>query len=84
MGAHSTYYVYVVCCADGSLYTGISTDVERRVKAHNELRGAKYTRTRLPVKLVYVAGPMSKSAALVEEHRIKRLPRAAKLNLVGC
>ena len=61
-------FVYMVECCDGSLYTGWTTDVERRVRTHNSGKGAKYTRSRLPVKLVYLERTEAKNAAL------KRLP----------
>lgn len=78
----SRWHVYLVRCADGSLYTGISTDVAARVAAHNAGGGAKYTRSRLPVALVWSAACRSQSAARKKEARIKSLPRAAKLRLV--
>jgi putative endonuclease len=68
------WYVYVVRCADGSLYTGISTDVPARV--------AKYTRSRRPVQLVHVETKRSQSTALRREAAIKALPRARKLSLL--
>lgn len=76
------WYVYVVRCADGSLYTGISTDVPARVATHNAGRGAKYTRSRLPVQLVHVETKKSQSTALRREAAIKALPRARKLSLL--
>ena len=74
--------VYIVECADGSLYPGWTNDVEGRVKAHNEGRGAKYTRSRRPVRLVYWQPCESKSAALKREREIKMMSRAEKLSLV--
>lgn len=71
--------VYLVRCADKSLYTGIAKDVEARVNAHNQGKGAAYTRSRKPVRLVYRRNGMSRSAALVEEARIKSLERSEKL-----
>lgn len=71
--------VYLVRCADKSLYTGIAKDVRARVNAHNLGKGAAYTRSRKPVKLVYHRNGMSRSAALVEEARIKSLERTEKL-----
>lgn len=77
------YYVYIVKCGDNSLYTGITTDVERRVAEHNEgVRGAKYTRARRPVSVVYSSEHPDKSEALKEEHRIKQLSRAEKMILI--
>jgi predicted GIY-YIG superfamily endonuclease len=70
--------VYIVRCADRTLYTGVAKDVRARMAAHNSGRGAKYTRSRLPVKLVYRERAVDRGAALRREHEIKRLPRAAK------
>ena len=75
-------FVYLVECNDGSLYTGWTTDVERRVKAHNAGRGAKYTQGHAPVKLVYVEEHLTRSAAMQREAKIKRWPRAKKLQLI--
>jgi predicted GIY-YIG superfamily endonuclease len=69
-------------CADRTLYTGVAKDVRARVAAHNAGRGAKYTRTRLPVKIVYEEQVPDRGAALRREHAIKRLPRLAKLALL--
>jgi putative endonuclease len=74
--------VYILGCRDGSLYTGIAKDVRARVKQHNEGRGAAYTRTRLPVKLLYQQDSMTHSEALVREAEIKRLPRARKEEII--
>lgn len=74
--------VYIVRCADDSLYTGITTDLERRIKEHNESKGAKYTRARGPVELVYSAEFKDRSEATKEELRIKSLSREAKLSLI--
>ena len=78
------YSLYIVRCADGTLYTGIAVDVERRVKQHNgEMRnGARYTAARQPVRLVYRVAFPTRSAALIEEARIKRLTRAEKQRLI--
>lgn len=75
-------FVYMVECRDGSLYTGWTTDVARRVKSHNAGRGAKYTRLLRPVKLVYVEAQPTRSAAMQREAQIKTWPRARKLNLI--
>ena len=80
MGAAS---VYILQCADGSLYTGWSVDVARRLRAHNAGRASRYTASRLPVALVYQAGMENRSAAMREEVRIKRLDRRAKLALIA-
>lgn len=79
----AAWFVYVVRCRDGSLYTGISTDVTARVTAHNRGRGARYTRSRLPVALVLVERRRSRSSALRREAAIKALARPAKLALLA-
>jgi putative endonuclease len=76
-------YVYLLRCADDSLYCGWTTDVERRLAAHGAGIASRYTRSRLPVELATVITVADRSAALREEARIKRLPRAAKLRLIG-
>ena len=77
------YWVYLVRCADNSLYCGIATDVERRVGEHNNSpRGARYTKSRRPVVLVYQEGPLPKGDALRRERAIKALPRKEKLLLI--
>ncbi len=76
-------YVYVVECADGSLYTGYTTDVKRRVREHDAGEGAKYTRGRTPVELRHVETFASRSAAQSREHEIKALSRAQKERLVA-
>jgi putative endonuclease len=75
-------YVYLLRCADDSLYCGWTTDVERRLAAHGAGIASRYTRSRLPVELAAVITVEDRSAALREEARIKRLPRAAKLRMV--
>ena len=77
------WYVYIVKCADASLYTGITTDPEKRLLVHNAGKGAKYTRVRLPVAMIYRRELGDKSAASREEYRIKKLSRTEKLALVG-
>ena len=77
------YWVYILRCSDGTLYTGITDDVERRLKAHNSGKGAKYTRGRGPVELVYREEQPDKSAALKREAAIKKLSRAQKLLLIS-
>lgn len=74
--------VYMVRCADGSLYTGISNDVAKRVKSHNSGKGAKYTRTRIPVWLVYTRTLGSMSTAMKREHCIKSNGREYKEKLI--
>jgi formylglycine-generating enzyme required for sulfatase activity/predicted GIY-YIG superfamily endonuclease len=76
------WFVYVVRCRDGSLYTGISTDVAARVARHNAGQGARYTRARRPVELIYTETKRSRSNALRREAAIKALPRAGKDHLV--
>lgn len=75
-------YVYILECADGTLYTGWTTCPEKRVQAHNSGKGAKYTRSRRPVKLIYTEEYDSKSDALRREYEIKQLSRAQKLLLI--
>lgn len=77
------HYVYVLECADGSLYTGYTTDVERRVAEHNAGEGAKYTRGRTPVEPVHVERFESKSAAMSREYAVKQLSRREKERLVA-
>jgi putative endonuclease len=79
----ASWFVYVVSCRDGSLYTGISTDVEARILRHNDGRGARYTRTRRPVQLLYVERKRNRSNALRREAAIKSLSREQKMDLVG-
>lgn len=74
--------VYVLRCNDGSLYTGATTDLERRLVAHHRRTAAKYTRSRLPVELIAWWHPDSFNLAKSHEARFKRLPRAAKLALL--
>jgi putative endonuclease len=75
--------VYLLRCSDGSLYCGWTTDVERRLKAHNAGKASRYTSRRLPVRLVYARQMSDRSAAMREEARIKRLRRVEKLPLIG-
>lgn len=79
----TAWHLYILRCADQSLYTGVTTDVDARVLKHNAGKGAKYTRGRLPVVLIYQETLDSRSAALKREHAIKHLPLAAKQRLVG-
>lgn len=76
------WYVYILKCADDTLYTGITDDIERRIRQHNEGKGAKYTRGRGPVALVKSFEFQTKGEALKEEYRIKQLSRREKLELV--
>jgi len=78
------WYVYIVRCADDTLYTGIAKDVERRVHEHNhsDLLGAKYTRGRRPVRLVFHEVCVNRSAAAKREHELKRLSKQEKKSLL--
>lgn len=76
------WYVYILRCTDGTLYTGSTDDVTRRVAVHNSGKGAKYTRGRTPVEVVYTEECESCSAALKREYAIKQLSRQEKLNLI--
>ena len=77
----NTWKLYILRCGDGSLYTGITTDVEKRLEAHRSGKGAKYTRGRGPLELVYSEDCGDHSAALKRELEIKALPREEKLKL---
>ena len=77
------YYLYILKCADGTLYTGITVDLKRRVGEHNSSKkGAKYTRARRPVKLVYSKKFNNRSLATKAEAKIKLLPRKEKLAII--
>jgi len=76
-------WVYMLRCRDGSLYTGWSTDVERRLASHRAGTGSRYTASRLPVELVLARAMPDRRAAMREEARIKRLDRAGKLALIS-
>ena len=77
------YFVYIVRCSDDTLYTGITTDLERRISEHNNSKkGAKYTRSRRPVKLEYFEGFEDRSSACKRECDIKRLSRENKIKLI--
>jgi putative endonuclease len=77
------WLVYLLRCSDGSLYTGVTNDLPKRLKAHAAGRASKYTRSRLPVKLAHSESQKSKSEALKREAAIKRLARPAKLRLIA-
>jgi len=78
-----SYYVYIVECSDKTLYTGIATDVQRRLEEHNNsVEGAKYTKHRRPVKLMYKEKLEDRSSASKREHSIKKLTREEKLSLI--
>ena len=76
------YYCYIVCCSDGTLYTGITNNLERRIAAHNKGTGAAYTASRRPVELVYSESVGTKGDALRRELQIKAMTRSQKLELV--
>ena len=78
----SNWYLYILRCKDNSLYTGITTDVEKRMEAHRSGKGAKYTRGRGPLELVYSEECGDHSTALKREHEIKRLSRQEKEKLL--
>lgn len=75
-------FVYILECADGTLYTGWTTDLERRINEHNAGRGARYTRGRRPVRLVYWESVTDQGAAMRREAALRRLTRRAKLALI--
>lgn len=79
----SAWWVYILECRDGSLYTGVTKDIDGRVRAHNAGRGARYTRGRAPLRLVYREACGGRPAALRREAAIKRLKRDAKLALIA-
>lgn len=76
-------YTYMVRCRDGSLYTGWTNDLEKRIQAHNQGTGAKYTKTRRPVELVYYEEYESKIQAMKREYEIKQLPKKKKEEMVS-
>ncbi len=79
----STWHVYMVECADGTLYTGITTDVVRRMSEHNDsAKGARYTRAKRPVRLVYSEEAADRSTASKREYELKQLPREHKQKLI--
>ena len=83
MSLDSVWYVYVLQCSDGSYYTGVTKDIKRRLNEHNNSkRGAKYTRTRRPVKLVYFSEYDSRSSAQKAEHAFKKLSRMRKAGII--
>ncbi len=78
----SRWAVYILRCGDGTLYTGATCDVERRLRQHRAGRGARYTRSRLPLALVYLEGARDRGAALRREASLKQLTRAEKLTII--
>jgi putative endonuclease len=77
-----SYFCYILECADGTFYTGWTTDPERRERQHNSGRGARYTKSRCPVKLVFVEQQPDRSSAQKREYKIKKLTRARKKALI--
>ena len=78
------YFVYILKCSDGTLYTGITSDIARRIEEHNSSKlGAKYTKARRPVELVYSKEFNDRSSASIEEARIKKLSREEKLSIIS-
>lgn len=78
------YYLYILKCADGTFYTGITVDLKRRLKEHNSSAlGAKYTRSRRPVEIVYSKKYRNRSNASREESRIKKMPRKEKIGIIA-
>ncbi len=78
-----SWYCYLLECADGTFYCGITNDLDKRLAAHNAGSGAKYTRSRLPVRIVYREAQADRAAASRRERAIKALPRAGKLALIA-
>lgn len=84
MELQQTWHVYILRCADGTLYTGITTDIERRLEEHNTSdRGARYTRSRRPVRLAWSEEAASHAAASRREHDIRKMGRHGKLALLA-
>ena len=79
---NENWYVYILLCRDGTLYTGITNDIKKRMLAHEKGKGAKYTKGRGPFKLVYENTFNNQSTAMKEENRIKKLSKVQKLKLV--
>jgi putative endonuclease len=83
MARRRGWLVYMLRCADGSLYTGATNDLARRLEAHSTGRGARYTRSRLPIRLAWQEPARGRSGALRREAALKRMTRAAKLDLIA-
>ncbi|MFA4982348.1 MAG: GIY-YIG nuclease family protein [Candidatus Omnitrophota bacterium] len=77
------WHVYIIQCADATFYTGITTDIPRRIKEHNAKKGGNYTQTRTPVKLIYQEPQPNHSAALKREAQIKRWTKSKKIALIS-
>ncbi|QDP38810.1 GIY-YIG nuclease family protein [Radiobacillus deserti] len=82
MANNANHYVYMLRCKDGSLYTGYTNNIEKRLKMHEEGKGAKYTRGRGPLELVYLQQYETKGLALKQEHQMKKLRREEKEQLI--
>lgn len=78
------WFLYVLRCRDSTLYTGIAKDVEKRFKMHSDGKGARYTRTRRPLEIVYQEICKSRTQALTRECAVKALPKSKKLTLIAC
>lgn len=83
MKEEKRFYTYIVRCSDDTLYTGYTTDLGHRIQVHNQKKGAKYTKNRTPVKLVYYETYETKQLAMKREAEIKKLSRQEKLSLIG-
>lgn len=81
--AEEVWFLYILKCSDGSLYTGIAKDIERRFKMHMAGKASRYTRTRRPLEILYREACGSRTQALVRECKVKALPKEKKLALVG-
>ncbi|MBI4713063.1 MAG: GIY-YIG nuclease family protein [Planctomycetes bacterium] len=81
-GSNNHWFVYILHCKDGTYYTGITNNLANRLKTHNSGNGARYTRTRRPVKLVYQEKCSNQSKAMKRERKIKQMPRARKTKLI--
>jgi len=77
------YFVYILRCNDGSLYTGITNDIKKRMKAHKEGTGSKYVRARLPFEVVFTENHKDRSSASKREYEIKQLTKRGNLKLIG-
>ena len=77
------YYVYILKCADGTFYTGVTKDLEKRIDRHNRGRGARYTRGRVPVTIVYHEESANVQSALARERYLRKLPRTKKNELIN-
>jgi putative endonuclease len=82
MKKSSNWHIYILRCADNTLYTGITTDLARRLKCHLDGKASKYTRARLPVKILWSENDHTESSAKKREHEIKKLSRSDKLKLI--